>query len=219
MGALTFKPKGLIATAPDTSSVNLDVLSTGAVILKDSVGTERSGFTTDLFLKPRGVPATVGNSGSLYGTAPGAAYKDSAGNEVPFVFTSARWAQASLVQVYLAAGQGPTPIPTGLFVDPPAGQNVEYTIGANQLFVSSALPLVPINTYGEQPLLFSPAAGTPTDRWLLQPLNAPSGTLISSAAPVFTPNEVVLEFDNTGNPDGVTLVSYFLLSAPWLLGV
>lgn len=223
MGVLTLKPRLTVVASPNVGAVNLDALSTGVVVLKDNLGVERSGFTTDLYLKTSTVPGMVAGIGTLYGTGstyPVAYYKDSSGNAIPLTVGGARWEQSSQTNEYFAAGQGLTSYGTGLFVDPPAGQVVAYTIGASQvLVINTTPPIIPIATYGEQALVFLETPFTPDVRFEPSAQTPVSGTIFTvgfSISP--TTYEILLDWDNTGSPNGTNIVSYLTLSAAFLLG-
>lgn len=221
MGILTLKRKAVIPSSPVGNAVNVDATATGAVIAKDSSGVERAGFTTDLYLKTKGVPATEANKGSLYGSGGGSpvgVYRDSAGTDVPLVLTGSRWEQVSQVQ-WSSPAMEPyappaNPHPTGLYVDPPAGELVYYTIGAYQFITAPGATPTPVATgfYGEQELGFAPTPGTASDRFLGPTFVTASGVILYSAVDIALDGEVIFFLDASAQTTSTSVVLWLTLT-------
>ena len=219
MGILTLKSKIVIPASSVGNAVNLEADADGAVIVKDSLGTERAGFATDLYLKILGVPATVANQGSLYGTGGGtpvAVYRDSTGADVPLVLSGGRWEQRSQVQWFSAAlepyAPPANPHPTGLYVDPPAGEFVIYTLGAYQVLATPALNTA-VGVYGEQNIVFLQTVGTADARFAGPQFNGPSGTIFYTDIVIAPDGEIIIYFDASGSGNGTSIAMWMTLTA------
>ncbi len=220
MGILTLKNRLTIPTSPNVDAVTLDANADGAVIVKDSTGVERTGFISDLYLKTQDIPAAVANQGSLYGTgdsSPVAIYRDSTGADVPIVVNGGRWQQSAQVQWSHEAAEPysppDNPHPTGLFVEPPEGEFVMYTLGAYQISASPDLG-VAVGVYGEQNLIFSSDPGTANERFAGAQFNAASGTIFYTEI-LFDEDdgEIIIYFDASASANPTTIAMWMTLTA------
>ena len=218
MGILTLKRKAVIPSSAVGNAVNVAANADGAVIVKDSSGVERPGFATDLYLKTKGTPATEANKGSLYGSGGGSpvgVYRDSAGTDVPLVLGGARWEQTSQVQ-WSSPAMEPyappaNPHPTGLYVDPPAGEVVLYTIGAYQMLIIPATVAI-LGAYGEQELGFDNIPGTASDRFLGPAFVPDSGPILYTTIDIAPDGEVIFWFDASAQADSSSVVMWLTIT-------